>query len=644
VQLEPRRRIRDCDDHARNLRRDGLALGGRGIARRSIAVIVREPRRGEHDRAIHRLERLGESAELLQRARRQEGCIRASHVVGDARELKVRLLELPEIEGALRLREEPLGRRRRGAGGRRCGRTREAEREAETFRGATSAHRRFGRKVFGSKAAGAGRGGGVPVGREAVSVEEGARGGGNGEATADGALRVGSCSFEGVAVADAGVDPSLPVGAATGSSPAASPGIGEAWATAAFSSARFEERPPVATAIPRMAATSRPARIHPRAPLSPFVRPTMRVVASATCVTVVSPVRALLVSATTTPATDAGGVGACKAGTQSCGKDTWGDCVGAIGPAPEMCNGVDDDCDGLVDEGNPDGGNSCSSGSPGVCSSGAFVCQAGKLVCVEGKPGGAESCNGVDDDCDGAVDDGNPEGGATCATGAEGACAAGKLTCTNGKLVCGAIASPTAETCNGVDDDCDGLADEGNPDGGASCDSGAKGACAAGELRCVAGKIACQSKAAPNAEACNGVDDDCDGVTDQGNPGGGASCDTGAKGACAAGELRCVAGKIVCESKVGPSAEVCNVFDDDCDGVVDQGNPGGGVACNTGLLGPCQTGETACVAGSLACQETFPAGLELCNGIDDDCNGFADDQPIDCPFSCGFQGCFGDIP
>jgi hypothetical protein len=338
------------------------------------------------------------------------------------------------------------------------------------------------------------------------------------------------------------------------------------------------------------------------------------------------------------------GIGACTLGTQSCGEDNWGECLGAVGPSPEGCNGVDDDCDGLVDEGNPDGGKACSTGNPNSCSPGALVCQGGKLVCVEGKPGEVESCNGVDDDCDGTIDEGNPGGGAPCDTGATGACAAGKLACSSGKLACVAFASPAAESCNGVDDDCDGAVDQGNPGGGASCDTGAKGACAAGEQRCVGGKLACEGKAVPVAESCNGVDDDCDGAVDQGNPGGGASCDTGAKGACAAGELRCVVGAVLCVGKAEPAAESCNGVDDDCDGAVDQGNPGGGVACDTGLLGPCQAGETACVAGALACHENSFAGLELCNGIDDDCNGFTDDQPIDCPFSCGFQGCSGDIP
>jgi hypothetical protein len=96
---------------------------------------------------------------------------------------------------------------------------------------------------------------------------------------------------------------------------------------------------------------------------------------------------------------------------------------------------------------------------------------------------------------------------------------------------------------------------------------------------------------------------------DNGNPGGGVACNTGKLGICAAGTTACVGGAITCVQNQQPSAEVCNGLDDDCNGVVDNGNPGGGVACNTGKPGICAAGTTACVGGAIACEPNQPGCL-----------------------------------
>ena len=44
------------------------------------------------------------------------------------------------------------------------------------------------------------------------------------------------------------------------------------------------------------------------------------------------------------------GVGECKAGTQLCVNGYWGTCTGEVAPTAEVCNGLDDDCNGLADE------------------------------------------------------------------------------------------------------------------------------------------------------------------------------------------------------------------------------------------------------------------------------------------------------
>ena len=70
-----------------------------------------------------------------------------------------------------------------------------------------------------------------------------------------------------------------------------------------------------------------------------------------------------------------------------------------------------------------------------------------------------------------------------------------------------------------------------------------------------------------------------------------------------------------------PHAETCNTLDDDCDGSVDEGNPGGGAACSTGQMGVCDPGTRQCISGSLVCQANQAAVPELCNSLDDNCNG-----------------------
>src|SRR5690606_41134632 len=64
-----------------------------------------------------------------------------------------------------------------------------------------------------------------------------------------------------------------------------------------------------------------------------------------------------------------------------------------------------------------------------------------------------------DDDCNGIVDDGNPEGGAACGTDT-GECSIGAEVCRGGVLVCEGATGPRVEICNGRDDDCDGIRSE----------------------------------------------------------------------------------------------------------------------------------------------------------------------------------------
>jgi hypothetical protein len=155
------------------------------------------------------------------------------------------------------------------------------------------------------------------------------------------------------------------------------------------------------------------------------------------------------------------GVGECQSGAQTCAGGQWGACIGDVLPSAELCDGLDNDCDGAVDDGNPEGGNGCLTGQPGQCSAGLYVCSGGQLACQPVNPSSSEVCDGLDNDCDGSVDEGNPGGGGACSTGLPGICAAGAYACSGGGATCVQTTQATAEVCgNGLDDDCDGQVDE----------------------------------------------------------------------------------------------------------------------------------------------------------------------------------------
>ena len=67
-------------------------------------------------------------------------------------------------------------------------------------------------------------------------------------------------------------------------------------------------------------------------------------------------------------------------------------------------------------------------------------------------------------------------------------------------------------------------------------------------------------------ETCDGADNDCDDQVDDSPAGVGVACDSGFSGVCAAGILACDGGSPVCNPTQAPSAELCDTIDNDCDG------------------------------------------------------------------------------
>ncbi len=319
-------------------------------------------------------------------------------------------------------------------------------------------------------------------------------------------------------------------------------------------------------------------------------------------------------------------VGYCRAGTERCSDGSWGPCAEERRPRDEQCNQVDDDCDGAADEGACD----CQNGETRPCGSDVGRCQPGTQTCVSGGWGMCqgevgpddERCNGVDDDCDGAVDEPWPALGNPCADGV-GACRAqGEIVCLGGQPACDATAGAARnEVCNGVDDDCDGGTDEDLGD--FECDTGLPGPCGSGAASCIGGDERCDPLVVARAEVCNGTDDDCDGRTDEGT--GGGPCDTGQSGRCGPGTLACVGALEVCQRNQAPANESCNGVDDDCDGAVDEPPLLQEPECIVRGNGICARGVPICVGGETECQTPDPRN-ESCNGLDDDCDGRTDEN------------------
>ena len=229
------------------------------------------------------------------------------------------------------------------------------------------------------------------------------------------------------------------------------------------------------------------------------------------------------------------------------------------------------------------GGQPCDTGLLGVCGRGISLCQQGQLGCVQIFDAGAEQCNGVDDNCDGVVDDNAtcPEDGTVCY---QGTCVPH---CSDDEFPCWGDTVCDEDTGFCVDESClDVACDEGRVCHGGQCVAPCEAVTCPHGQRCVAdkcldlceavgcgaGEVCADGKCVPGCTQCGGMTCDlplsCDTT-------GGQCVDPSCDPACPAGSY-CDAGqcKDACDGAVCPGAEQC--VDGHCVGPQGAGGAGGG--------------------------------------------------------------------
>ncbi len=343
--------------------------------------------------------------------------------------------------------------------------------------------------------------------------------------------------------------------------------------------------------------------------------------------------------------------------------------------ADEVCNEIDDDCDGLVDDedeavaeadvwyrdADEDGYGDDDTTTSACEQPSGYVAEGGDCDDSDEayNPGASEDdcADPADYNCDGS-------------TGYADADGDGWAACEECDDASSAVNPDADELCNGFDDDCDGTIDEADAidaspwyaddDGDGYGDPDASVADCGEPIGYVADDTDCDDAEAAihpaSTESCDGIDNDCDGLTDDDDPSvSGATTwyldyDADGYGSTRLTAEACeqpsgyVADATDCDdgdaSAYPGATEICDGADNDCDGTTDEddaSDAGTWYADSDGDgYGDPLTTATACdtpsgyTADATDCDDTNsainPAATEVCNGIDDDCDGMTDDD------------------